>query len=141
MTLHRKSLYIDANIFLNAILYSPDSNPEAARAVEFLEKVIHNEVEAHTSWLTWDEVIYIIRRNLGSSVSRKKGQEFLAYPNLIFENVTYEIIRDAQSYLEKYNIKPRDAIHLSTSLKKNITEIITFDDNFKGISEITYHAP
>ena len=136
-----KSVYIDANVFLNAILYSPKTNSDAARAIDYLKKVIHNEIDAHTSWLTWDEVIYITRRELGHEISKQKGREFLAYPNLKFENLNSDIIRDAQGFLEKYNIRPRDAIHLATAVGKNIAEIVTFDQDFKGIEEITYSPP
>ena len=137
----RASVYIDSNVFLNAILYSPEKNQEAAQAISFLKKILNNEFDAHTSWLTWDEVVYILRREMGNQIAHQKGKEFLTYPHLNFENVTAEIIRDAQSIVEKYNLRPRDAIHLATAYKRKISEIITFDNDFKGVSEIQYHPP
>jgi len=136
-----RPVYVDANVFLNAILYSPKTNSEAARAIQFLKRVIHNEFDAYTSWLTWDEVIYITRRELGHEISKQKGREFIAYPNLKFENVNSDIISSAQGFLDKYNVRPRDAIHLATAVAKNITEIVTFDQDFKGIEEISYFSP
>ena len=35
------------------------------------------------------------------------------------------------------NLKPRDSIHLSCAIERNISEIITDDADFDGIKEIT----
>lgn len=139
--LNKKRLYIDTNVFLNPILYKINENQEAEQADIFLQKIINNEVEAHTSLLTWDEFVWVIRKELGGSIANQKGKEFLIFPNLLFEVVTKDIINKAQDLVEKYSIKPRDAIHLATTLNCKINEIITFDDDFKEIKEITYITP
>jgi len=38
--------------------------------------------------------------------------------------------------MEKYKIRPRDAIHVASMLENNISTIITEDPNFKKVKEI-----
>lgn len=128
-------------MFLNPILYNFEEIPEAAKADLFLQKVVKKEVEAYTSLLTWDEFVWVIRKFLGQTTANEKGKEFLIFPNLIFDNVTHNLINRAQILMETYSLKPRDAIHLATAFQRQITEIITFDDDFKGIPNIFYHPP
>jgi len=136
-----KKVYIDANVFLNPILYDIKENLDAAKADLLLQKIIHKEIEAYTSFLTWDEFVWVIRKFLGVEIAKRKGKDFLLFPNLIFDNVTSDLVNRAQSLMESYNLKPRDAIHLASALQRQIVEIITFDDDFKGIPKIFYHPP
>ncbi|MHA1719784.1 MAG: type II toxin-antitoxin system VapC family toxin [Promethearchaeota archaeon] len=126
-------VYVDVNIFLNPILYDSKSNPEAARAEEFLKKIVFKDVEAFTSIISWDELVWVVRKLIGRDISIKKGQEFLIFPNLNFIHVTSAVVRKAQDLIKEYNIKPRDAIHVSSALLKNLAEIITFDEDFAKI--------
>lgn len=141
MTSLPERCYVDVNVFLNPILYKIDENEEAANSDLFLKKIISKEVEAYTSVLTWDEFVWVIRREMDYAIAKEKGRDFLVFPNLIFETVTYDIINNAQSLIETFSLKPRDAIHLATALNKKLTEIITLDDDFKGISIIQYRRP
>ena len=129
----KKHVYVDVNIFLNPILYDSESIPEVAKAEVFLGKIISGDIEAFTSILSWDEFVWVIRKLISKDFSVKKGQEFLIFPNLKFINVTSDIVWKAQDLIKDYNIKPRDAIHLSSALSKNLAEIITFDNDFDKI--------
>ncbi len=62
-------VYVDANVFLNPILYDVKENLEAAAADSFLKKIIHKNVEAFTSFLTRDEFVWIVRKNLGQKIA------------------------------------------------------------------------
>ena len=135
------SCYIDSNVFLNPVLYDINTVTEATAAANFLKEVRAGRFKAVTSLLTWDEFTWIIRKNTDTSTARSKGKEFLTLPSLQFIPVTKSIINRAQLLLEKYTIKPRDAIHLSTGLQRGVDEFITFDDDFKGIPGITYRRP
>ena len=134
-------VYIDVNVFLNPVLYKLDENPQAAKADNFLKKVINKEIEAYTSLLTWDEFVWVIRKFFGVTVASKKGSEFLQFPNLIFDSLTHQLINRAQNLIELYSLKPRDAIHLATALRRQVSEIVTFDEDFKGVPDIFYHSP
>jgi predicted nucleic acid-binding protein len=133
--------YVDANVFLNPVLYDASAVQEAAAAATFLEEVKAGRVKGITSLLTWDEFTWIVRKNTDVATARKKGQEFLAFPGLQFVSVTASIVNKAQVLLEQHAIKPRDAIHIASGLSHGVAEFVTFDDDFKGIPGIVYHRP
>nr|MDO8119616.1 type II toxin-antitoxin system VapC family toxin [Candidatus Sigynarchaeota archaeon] len=133
--------YVDANIFLNPMLYDINVVPEAVAAAQFLMEIKAGHLKAITSFLTWDEVTWIVRKNVDLPTARKKGREFLKFPNLKFLPVTASIINKAQLLLEQHPIKPRDAIHVASGLVHGVTAFVTLDDDFKGIPGITYLQP
>jgi predicted nucleic acid-binding protein len=135
------SCYIDANVFLNPVLYSADIVPEAGVAAMFLKDVKVGRIKAITSLLTWDEFTWIVRKNTDVATARKKGQEFLAFPGLQFVPVTASIVNKAQLLLEQNAIKPRDAIHVASGFAHGVTDFVTFDDDFRGMPGITYRRP
>ncbi len=136
-----KIVYIDANIFINNVLYDIEENLEAKNSNIYLQKIIRKEILGITSTLTWDEFTWIIRVNLGKEVAIKKGKEFLVFPNLIIKNVTLSTISRAQDLISKYDIRPRDAIHAACALENNVDIICSFDDDFDEIKEIKRIEP
>ena len=119
--------YIDANVFLNYILYDPQSIPQALVARQFLEQVKDRQVNACTSLLTWDEIVWVVRRELTLEDARQQGLEFLDFPWLQFLNVTKDVVKKAQELIEASSLKPRDAIHIASALIHGASEFITFD--------------
>jgi len=136
-----EKVYIDTNVFLNAILYDIEKNQEAKRAHTFLQKVINNEVYGTTAVLTWDEFVWVITQQLGREIAIEKGKQFLLFPNISFESITFNTIIKAQDLISKYTIHPRDAIHSASALEHNIPTIISFDDDFDNIMEIERREP
>jgi predicted nucleic acid-binding protein len=122
-------VYIDANVFLNYILYDPRSVPQALVARQFLEKVKDRRINACTSLLTWDEVVWVVRRELTVEDARKQGMEFLDFPWLAFLTVTMDVIKKAQGLIEASSIKPRDAIHIASAMIHGASEFVTFDED------------
>ena len=131
-----KTYYIDTNIFLNSVLYDPEKNQEAKVAKAFLEKITSGEIKAVTSLLTWDEFSWIVKKTLGREDALKEGQKFLNFPNLLFKKVTYDTVQHAQDLLRKYNIRPRDALHVVTAIDSGITDIVSIDGDLDIIKEI-----
>lgn len=136
-----KNVYIDANIFINNVLYDIEENLEAKNSNICLQKIIRKEIIGITSTLTWEEFTWIIKVNLGKEVAIKKGKEFLIFPNLIIKNVTISTINRAQDLISKYNIRPREAIHVACALENNVDLICSFDDDFDEIKEIKRIEP
>ena len=56
-------------------------------------------------------------------------KEILEHQGEIREKKNEEII-------EKYNLKPRDAIHVASALTNNIKEIVSDDPDFDKVKEI-----
>lgn len=132
--------YIDSNIFLTPILYEPDI-PEVKSCKNLLMDIFKGKIKACTSVLTWDEVVYICKRQFGLESAKKQGNLLTAFPNLVFYNATLSIIKEAQSLIEKYNLRPRDTIHGATMLTKNLETIISYDKDFDKIPELTRIEP
>lgn len=121
-----ENYYIDSGIFLTPLLKNRDEKI-IDKCLEWQNKIKDGKIIAYTSYLTWDEVIYIVKRNKGRELSTLMGKVLLNFPNINFIEVNKSIIENAQELLEKFNVKPRDAIHTATSLQKTNGNIITLD--------------
>ncbi len=128
-------VYLDANVFLFAIL-NEKTVPLAKSSADILEKTVKKEIDASTSFLTWDEVVWNVRKYLGSDIATSEGEKFLKFPNLNFIKIDENIISSAQNLTERYGLKPRDAIHAASAMSHNIGQIITDDPHFDKIKEI-----
>ena len=129
--------YLDSNIFIYQVLYSPEAQEKSRNARELLLKVENGELKAYTSTLTWDEVVWVITRTFGREEGTSQGRKLLGFPNLEFIDVDKITISTAQSLLGKYSLRPRDALHIASALNKNIKTIISDDDDFDKVAEIT----
>mgnify|MGYP001614296624 CR=1 FL=1 len=128
-----KKIYLDANIFLNAILYD-DKKAESCK--EIISQIINNKLQGYTSLLTWDEVVYTIQKLSGRKLSIKEGEKMLKVPNMVFLDVNINIILKAQRLMDRYDLYPRDSIHLSSMLINNIEELASDDSDFDKLKEI-----
>ena len=133
-------IYLDANIFLAAIV-NPPQDDQTGLCKQILMKVVSHELPAATSLLTWDEIVFIIKKTLGKDIASTEGKKFLSFPNLTFLKVDENVISIAQDLLTKYNLNPRDAIHAATALTNNINEILSDDSDFDKLKEIKRIKP
>ncbi|MFO8017657.1 MAG: type II toxin-antitoxin system VapC family toxin [Promethearchaeia archaeon] len=135
------TVYIDSNIFLNPLLYSLEEIEAAKKCAIFLEDIIQKKIKAITSTLTWDEVIWILKKTLGKAAAEQKGKEFLVFPNLSFKKISHSTINRAQKLLSKYNLRPRDLIHVACALENQVHIIYSLDADFDTITEIKRKTP
>lgn len=129
-------LYVDANVFLNAALYDDE---EAHLAKKFLLETAKGRHAACTSILTWDEVVWVIRKTIGHDKAVEEGERFLQLPNVKLLPVEQMTISSAQNLIGQYGLKPRDAIHAATALMNGVSEIISDDPDFdvlKGMKRV-----
>ncbi len=75
------------------------------------------KLKACSSTLTWDEVTWVTLKVLGEIDAVEQGRKFLAFPNLTLISITEEVITKAQHLMEKYGLKPRDAIHAAACIE------------------------
>ncbi len=125
--------YIDTNIFLYPLLYE-DEKAKVCKSI--LLKIGKKEIIGITSFLTWDEVVYSLKKLLGRDIAIKEGRKFLKIPELVFVRTDENIIYKSQELIEKYNINPRDAIHAATCILTSANELLTDDSDFDKIKEI-----
>ena len=137
----KRRLYVDSNIFIYPAVYDPAAIPEAAKARARLQEIASGSIEAYTSTVTWDEVTWVVRRLFGSEKAAAQGASFLRLPNLRMLRVDVEVVSQAQSILEEFDLKPRDAIHAATAIRNGIESILSFDEDFDRLPNLARVAP
>jgi hypothetical protein len=128
--------YIDSNIFIYPILYLVEKEPKAKKAKQILLNIEKGELPAYTSTLTWDELVWVVSKTMGKTEGINQGQKLLGFPNLNFINVDLNIVTKAQNLMEKFNLKPRDSIHIASAIEKRIKTIISDDKDLDQCPEI-----
>jgi predicted nucleic acid-binding protein len=128
--------YLDANVFIYPVIYDKRTISKAERAQRVLRPVEEGKLEAWTSTLTWDEVVWVTSKTLGFSDAVNPGSKLLGFPNLRFIEVDETVVAKAQRLLEKYGLKPRDAIDLASALEKGIKQVISDDNEFDKVDEV-----
>jgi uncharacterized protein len=129
--------YIDSNVFIYPAIYQTESQQKAKKAKEILLKIEKGEISAHTSTLTWDEVVWVVGKLLSRDDGINQGKKLLGFPNLEFINVDEGILTLAQNLLNKYKLSPRDSIHAASAVSRKIKAVISDDKNFDQVKEIT----
>jgi predicted nucleic acid-binding protein len=132
----KELVYIDSNVFLYPVLYSIEIDSRVKRAREILKSIANGELSAYTSTLTWDEIVWAVRKTMGASEAVSQGQKLIGFINLHFIDVDENVLSQAQGLIGKYNLKPRDAIHIASALSRKLLTIISDDQDFDIIKEI-----
>lgn len=134
-------LYVDSNVFIYPVIYDPEVIGEAKKSKDFLLKIALGEVEAYTATVTWDEVAWVVRKLFGFESCADEGKKFLTFPNLRLLGVKKSTVFRAQELMEKYRMRPRDAIHAAVALENKITTIVSYDKDFDDINEVRRIEP
>ncbi len=129
-------IYVDSNIFLYPVLYNATSDPYAKAAIQKFGEIAAGRLTASTSWLTWDEVVWIVRRTVGPTEAAQQGRAFLDLPNIQLLDTDREVISKAQDLIDSYEVKPRDAIHAAAAIINGAEEILSEDTDFDAIHEL-----
>lgn len=125
-------MYADAGVFLLPVLHS-EALPQTAVAARFLNALARGARQVSTATLTWDEVVFVVRRRLGPDDSITKGQELLAFPNLAWIRVDLAVLRRAADLYRSLPIRPRDAIHAAAALEAGEREVLSEDRVFDRV--------
>ena len=128
--------YIDSNVFLYPVLYSEEEEPKAKKALDILRRIAKGELSAYTSTITWDEIIWVVRRTMGKSEALNQGQKLLGFLNLKFISVDENILSQAQALISKYSLRPHDSIHVASAIDKKIYNMISDDKDLDQVKEI-----
>ena len=123
--------YLDSNI----VIYASGDFGQKGEWCRSVISMIENEtVSACTSYLTFDEYFYKIKKEFSHADAVILSEIFLNIPNLTFIPVDKQVIVSAQRLLKEYQINPRDALHAATACLTGCQEIITEDNDFNQFS-------
>ena len=126
-------IYIDSNVFIFAAL----NNEELGNSAKLiLEKVENRSIEASTSSLTFDEVVWIVKKNRSFEDAVSIGEAFLVMEGLHLVDVNQDLLALAISIMKKYKTDPRDSIHAATAITQKADVIISEDMDFDKIMGI-----
>ena len=128
------SVYLDSNIFISPLVY--EGSRKAANSKRILGMVERGEVVGYTSTLTWDEIVWVVRKLLGKADSVQVGEKFSVFPNLRFVPVSEEIIRDAQRLVAEYGSDSRDSIHVASALSRKVEALVSDDPDIDAVAAI-----
>ncbi len=128
-------VYLDSNVFIFPVIYE-DKILVASKSKIILLAIENGKIDAATSILTWDEVVWVVLRLLGRKDALMQGRKLLGFPKLKFIDADEAVILKAQSLMENYNLKPRDAIHAASAILSGNKIIVSDDKDFDIIDEI-----
>jgi predicted nucleic acid-binding protein len=126
-------LYLDANVFIFAQISSGKEGTLARLVLKALEE---GKFKGITNALAVDEVIWKIKKEVDYPSAIRIGRAMFYLTNLDIVDVTSKAVREALNFMEKYKIRPRDAIHIASMLENEVFTIITEDPDFKNVKEI-----
>ena len=126
-------IYLDANVFVLAAL-----NQDAAgnRARSILRDVQAGKQEASSSALTFDELVWAVKKHRGLDDAILSGEVFLNMPRLELVETNSNLLTLALNLLKKYQLDPRDSIHAASALSKSAEVLISTDSHFDRVKEI-----
>ena len=118
--------YWDSNAFLGWLAEESDKVDYCRPVIEAAEA---GRVRILTSALTIPEVLWIKGQDRISADSAAKVEAFFRHEWIVIRELDRFIAEDARALVWSHNVKPKDAVHLATALKRDvpIEQLDTFD--------------
>jgi predicted nucleic acid-binding protein len=132
-------ILIDANIWA---YYFDSTLSEHTHVKKPVESALRRHHAVINTTITIETLHYLVRR-LGPLAGGEKGRIFLAYdlPLLLFDNESIDLTHRKLCEYHHLGIGGRDASLLATMEQHEITTIMTHDQAFKQIPDITVKDP
>lgn len=94
-----------------------------------------------TAALTIDEVVYILSREEERDTAIDLGRRILEFPHLRILAIEGVHVLRALSAMESHpRLSPRDAIHYATMREHGIHAIVSDDQDFADLPDISIHS-
>jgi len=127
--------YFDSGVFITPILKNREQRIISA-CNKWMRLISEEKLFAFTSYLTWDELTYLVKKNCSAEIAASAGINFLNLKNLTFIDVEKSIIEKSQELFATYNIRPRDSIHAASAISFADSNIVTLDVNRSDFRKI-----
>jgi len=125
-------LYIDSNIFIFAAV---DKGKLGKDCRNILKLIDEQEIVCAASFLVVDEVVWVLKRNIGKTDAVKITKAMLSMP-IKWIDVTKSTTMRMIGIYEKTALGPRDAIHVASMKDVGISVIVSEDDDFDEVEGI-----
>ena len=126
-------LYVDTSVLATPVL----KNQSAERILacdRFLQRAVNEGTALMTSWLTWDEFVWVVGR-AGGPFDRQRavvaGESLLEFPYLTFLPVDRRVIELANELMRETSCRPRDCIHAASALLHCHGALTSLDSDFE----------
>jgi len=126
-------IYLDSNVFIYACL-SLDETGERSR--DLLRSVEIGNVEAASSTLSFDEIVWAVKKYRTMDQAIAAGDAFINMPRLILISVDETVIRSAVDLMRRYEFDPRDSIHAASAIQCRAEALISRDLHFDRLKEL-----
>jgi len=127
------SMYLDSNVFIYAALNRGVKGERCRKIMEMLEV---GKLSCAISCLVLDEVAWVVSKHRDFNTGRKVWSDILEIPNLKILSIDENIAVKAPSLMDKYKLRPRDAIHAALVVENAIGIIVSDDSDFDRVNEI-----
>ena len=129
-------MYIDSNIFIFA---SMDKRKLGENCRKIIKLINEQKISCAASFLIIDEVMWILKKNVGRESAIKITKAMLSMPIKWIE-VDKSVIIKMIDVFKKTILDPRDAIHIASMKELGISSIVSEDNDFDkvdGIERVT----
>ena len=126
-------IYLDANTFIYASLNRKDLG-EKSRSI--LSEVQGGKIAASSSALSFDELVWSVKKQRGETEGIVAGQAMLNMSGLTILDVNRIILGSAGSLMKRYHLNPRDSIHAASAIGSGAEFIVSEDPDFDALLEI-----
>ncbi len=120
-------LYLDSNVFIHAALNREESG---RRARALLRAVQEGRTEAGSSALTFDEIVWAVKKHRSQDDAAAAGEAFLRMPGLKVLQVDGDLVSSALDLIRRHGLDPRDSIHAASAIEAKVEAIISSDNHF-----------
>ena len=126
-------LYLDSNVFLYATLNREEIGN---RARNLLKQVQQGKKQACSSALTFDEIVWVVKKYRTQQDAIIAGEAFLNFPNVKLISVTEDLLSFALDLIKKHSLDPRDSIHAASAILNKTEALVSTDEHFDKIREL-----
>lgn len=126
-------IYLDANVFIHSSL-NLRAIGEKSRTI--IKEVQLGKISATTSALSFDELVWAVKKQRGETAALIAGQVILNTAGLSLIEVDRDILNSALALISKYHLNPRDSIHAASAMQEGAEYIVSEDPDFDALKEI-----
>lgn len=125
-------MYIDSNIFIFA---STNKDKLGKNCRKIIKLINEHKITCATSFLVLDEVMWVLKKNIGRDSAIKITKAMLSMP-IKWIDVDKSVMINTIDIFEKTKLDPRDSIHIGSMKKMGLSTIISEDNDFDKIKGI-----